>query len=181
MTNRMPALIDKLQETLDAMRTELVASDPPFVPAEAPWMPLALGEVGVLEDSDPGEDNPRVLEYLATCTRLPDDMQAVDETPWCSAYVNWCVTKAGVPGTGSARARSWLQWGHGLLDFKYGCVVILERPPSTTSGHVGFYMGRAKHGAIKLLSGNSNNRVRESDYSADRVLGLRWPSGRIVR
>lgn len=177
---RMPALIERMQETLDAMRTEL-ASDPPFVPAEAPWMPIAMKEVGVLEDSDPGEHNPRILEYLATCTNLPEGMKEMDETPWCAAFINWSVIQAGVPGTGTARARTWMQWGFGLTEFKYGAVVILERPPSPHHGHVGFYIGKSDNGAIKLLSGNSNNRVRESDYDVDRVIGIRWPAGRTVR
>ena len=51
--------------------------------------------------------NPRIEEYFATTTygRHPNS------EPWRSAFVNFCVTQAGVKGTNSALALSWLDWG----------------------------------------------------------------------
>lgn len=45
-----------------------------------PWIPLALHELGVHEVPGAG-DNPRVLEYLATCTANTALLH--DETAWC--------------------------------------------------------------------------------------------------
>ena len=69
----------------------------------------AEGELGQKERKGK-EHNPRILEYLATTT-LGDSARSRDETPWCSAFVNWCVVRAGLEGTSSALARSWLGWG----------------------------------------------------------------------
>ena len=49
----------------------------------------ARGELGVQEDTGPGS-NPRVIEYLHSTT-LEGGAASTDETPWCSAFVNWCV------------------------------------------------------------------------------------------
>lgn len=130
-------------------------------------MEHALGERGVLETPGAG-DNPRVVEYLRTTT-LPLALASEDETPWCSAFVNWCMTRAGVKGTGSAAARSWLSWGHPLEEPRRGCVAVLSRDGG---GHVGFYL-RTVGSQIHLFGGNQNNMVGVRAYDRSRLLGYR--------
>src|SRR5262245_20844734 len=84
----------------------LAAYDGEIVDEEFPWMPLALQEIGVKEYTG-AADNPRIVEYL-TSTTLGSVERSNDETPWCSAFVNWCVAKSGYEGTDSAWAKSWL-------------------------------------------------------------------------
>ena len=132
---------------------------------DAPWMPFAFGEMGVKEI--PGiEDNPRIVEYHAS-TAGPRRVK--DETPWCSSFVNWCVTQAGLDGTRRKSARSWLRWGVQSLP-TIGSVCVLWRVnPVGVYGHVGFYLGRTGNNVI-LLGGNQKNSVCVSTYPAARVL-----------
>ncbi len=74
------------------------------------WIVIAEREVGVRE-TEP--DNPRIQEYLSTATNLSRGQMMQDETDWCSAFVNWCLTQAGYTGTNHALARSWMNWTGG--------------------------------------------------------------------
>jgi uncharacterized protein (TIGR02594 family) len=112
-----------------------------------------------------------VVEYLRTTT-LPDELASQDETPWCSAFVNWCVTHAALKGTGSAAARSWLSWGQPLDKPRRGCIAVLSRDGG---GHVGFYL-RTVGTQIHLLGGNQNNAVCTRSYDRARLLGYRVPA-----
>lgn len=136
--------------------------------SRAPWMAIAMAELGQQEIAGEGS-NARILDYHAT-TRLAARR---DSVPWCSSFVNFCVETAGIAGTGSAAARSWLGWGVDAPDFLPGCVVILSRgnPPK---GHVGFFFGR-EGGKIRLLGGNQNDSVSIASYDPDRVIGWRMP------
>jgi len=137
------------------------------------WMEIARQEEGVAETPGPG-DNPRVVEYLkSTSLGSPDNQN--DETPWCSAFLNWCIEQAGLKGTNSAWARSWLNWGREPeTDEEYqGCICILER--GTNSGHVGFLVDWDDD-RVQLLGGNQGDRVCRAWFDNDRVLGYRVPA-----
>ena len=139
---------------------------------EFPWLEIARQEIGVEEVPGPG-DNPRIVEYLQTTTLgIPDNEN--DETPWCSAFTNFCVTQAGFEGTNSAWARSWLNWGKGAdwNNLIPGSIVVLSR--GTSSGHVGFFVD-ASEDSIKLLGGNQGDKVCEAWFLQDRVIGIRVP------
>lgn len=127
---------------------------------------IAKGEIGQTEV--PGQKhNPRVVEYHQATS-----LQATsDEVPWCSSFVNWCFKTAGQKGTGSAAARSWLNWGDQLKQPIEGCVVVLRRgaPPS---GHVGFFV-RQQGAVVYVLGGNQSDQVKISAYKASDVLSYR--------
>lgn len=135
-----------------------------------PWYSIAQGEIGVKEVAGSG-DNPRILEYLRS-TNLAAPMASHDETPWCSAFANWCVEKSGFAGTDSAWARSWLNWGKSTESPEAGCIVVFSREES--SGHVGFYVSENPT-SIHILGGNMSNQVGEDDYPRSRLLGFRVP------
>ncbi|MAP55132.1 MAG: hypothetical protein CL605_09540 [Altibacter sp.] len=140
---------------------------------DPPWLRTALGELGVREGVGT-ENHPRVLQYLQSCERLPADLQATDATPWCSAFVNWCMEQAGVEGTNSAWARDWLHWGRTITKPRRGDVVVLSRG---SGGHVGFYWsGTAK--TLQVLGGNQKDAVSIAPYSVKRLLGYRRGTGR---
>ena len=146
-------------------------SDAPV--AAFPWFEIAMQELerGVSEVPGSGA-NPRIVEYLRS-TSLGGAMASSDETAWCSAFVNFCVEKAGFAGTDSAMARSWLNWGRGTNNPVTGCIVVFERgaPPS---GHVAFYVSESG-GMIKVLGGNQGNKVSIQEYDRGRLLGFRVP------
>src|SRR5215813_10004556 len=136
---------------------------------EFPWMPIAHQEIGVKEYAG-AADNPRIVEYLSS-TNLGSDERSNDETPWCSAFVNWCVEKAGYEGTDSAWAKSWLAWGTELKSPRRGCICVFTR---NGGGHVAFYVGKTSSG-IKVLGGNQSDEVNTSAYAAGKLLGYRIP------
>jgi uncharacterized protein (TIGR02594 family) len=139
--------------------------------ADPPWLQIALAERGVKEIHG-ARDNPRVLEYLRS-TNLPRPLAAEDETSWCSAFVNWCVERAGFEGTDSAWARSWLHWGRAIAKPQRGCIVVLARG-GPESGHVGFCLGDAGED-IELLGGNQKDSVSVARFPKSQVLGCRLP------
>lgn len=137
---------------------------------DVPWMQRAFSAMGTAEIAG-AADNPAIMEYLDGVglghTR--------DETNWCSAFVNWCMESTSIPGTGSAAARSWLNWGSDCFVPQYGAVTVLWRQsPRSWKGHVGFCVGTSA-GKVWLLGGNQGNRVCVRKFAQSRVLGYRLP------
>jgi uncharacterized protein (TIGR02594 family) len=126
-------------------------------------MSIAEGEIGVKEGN-----NPRITEYFKTTTLGAQP----DSVPWCSAFVNFCVTQSDNKGTDSALARSWLNWGVESDDLVPGCIMVIERG-SPPKGHVGYFVGRDANGTIQLLGGNQSNAVNISSFPNARALGKR--------
>jgi uncharacterized protein (TIGR02594 family) len=152
----------------------------PYIPAldeDFPWMDIAQAELGVSEVPGAG-NNPRVLEYLQSTTNLSRSATSRDETPWCSAFVNWCLEKAGYERTKNALARSWLSWGQPIETPRRGCIVVFQR--ERTFGHVGFYLEETDT-HVKVLGGNQQNletrifEVSEKYYPKSELLGYRIP------
>ena len=101
-----------------------------------------------------------------------------DETAWCGGFVGGVLAKSGlgqhIPNS-FAMARSWLNAGTKLNNPAYGCVVIFWRGSRTgSSGHVGFVVGRDKHGNLMVLGGNQGDAINIKPFSTARVLGYRW-------
>lgn len=133
------------------------------------WMLIAEGELGTSEIIGK-KHNKKILEYQKSTSLQASD----DETPWCSAFVNWVMKQSGIPGTNLANARSWLNWGTAIKEPKIGCVVVLKRGNSAWQGHVGFFVGQ-REGFLKILGGNQGNKVSIQEYPKNSLLGFRWP------
>lgn len=141
-----------------------------FAEAPTPWMSAAHAELGV-SSYPPGDSNPRVTQYHDYTNLWGYD----DKASWCSSFANWCFVQAGIAGTGSALARSWLDWGKPLDAPVPGCVVVLYRDdPGSWKGHVGFFV-RVDAPQIYLFGGNQLERVCENAYPLESVLAYRWP------
>jgi uncharacterized protein (TIGR02594 family) len=147
----------------------------PGTPTTPRWLTVAQGEIGQREINGAAH-NPRILAYQqATSLRATDD-----ETPWCAAFVCWCLEEAGIESTRSSRARSFTSWGRKLVPSEVGpgAVVVFWRGRTRNEGkgHVGFYVGGAPTGTrIAVLGGNQSDSVKIGAYSTDRVLGYYWP------
>jgi uncharacterized protein (TIGR02594 family) len=138
-----------------------------------PWLEIAESKLGQHEIPGP-EANSFIVECLESTTLGTPENQS-DETAWCSAFVNWCITQSGLQGTNSAWARSWLEWGRTpeSEDEWTGAVCVLERGP--TSGHVGFLVDW-EDDWVRLLGGNQGDSVSYVWFPMDRVLGYRVPA-----
>lgn len=147
------------------------------------WLEIALRELGVCEIR--GGENKRIIEYHSTTGLAAKE----DEIPWCSSFVNWCMGKAGIDGTDSAAARSWLNWGVVLEEPLEGCVCVIktrtkgDKATGSASGyHVGFFAG-IKDNRIKLLGGNQGDSVKFSTFGLGsyQIVGYRWPKNTDVK
>jgi len=148
----------------------------------APWMRVALAEMGV-QEARGAANTKRIMEYHAATTMG----SAADSVPWCASFVNWVLAQVNIRGTRSAAAASFTDqnWGRGLETPRYGAIIHLrqkrrsnDRSTGSSSGnHVAFFISQtATH--IKLLGGNQSDSVKESNFSlaSYEVRGIRWPS-----
>ena len=87
------------------------------------WLTLAWADLGVLEA--PGSDNnPKVVRYYADAGHPG---VRGDDVAWCAAFVGACLERAGVGGTRSLMARSYLSWGEALEEPRTGAVAVLSQ------------------------------------------------------
>jgi uncharacterized protein (TIGR02594 family) len=129
---------------------------------------IAKTQIGVKEIVGK-KHNPKILEFGTATSLKPKD----DETPWCATSANWCLMKAGIKGTNSAAARSFLKWGT-KIDVPFeGCLVVFWRGSKTSSkGHVAFYVREtAKY--IYCLGGNQGNEFCIAKYPKEQLLSYR--------
>jgi uncharacterized protein (TIGR02594 family) len=98
-------------------------------------------------------------------------------TAWCAAFVNWCLSQAGVPHLGYATAKSWLEFGTPVAHPVYGCITIIKPSSSTgsTTGHVAFFV-ESQGSKVVLLGGNQGDAVSQVGFKEKNVLGYRWPT-----
>jgi uncharacterized protein (TIGR02594 family) len=98
-------------------------------------------------------------------------------TAWCAAFVNWCLSQAGVPHLGYATAKSWLEFGTPVAYPVFGCLTIIKPSSSTgsTTGHVAFFV-ESRGNKVVLLGGNQGDKVSEVEFRESNVLGYRWPT-----
>lgn len=95
-------------------------------------------------------------------------------TAWCAAYVNASLGQAGIEGTGSNMARSFLEWGQPVDQPQKGDIAVFSRgDPNGPFGHVGFFDSYNEDGSLKILGGNQGNAVSIATYPKSRLLGFR--------
>lgn len=124
----------------------------------------ALKMKGLSERSD----RQTIQKYLASGGKA----NAIDpsQTPWCSAFVNASMARAGIQGTGSLQAASWHNWGEGVQDpstIKAGDVMVRNNVRSGSGSHVEIATGPAykdKDGKWKVptVGGNSSDQVKQN-------------------
>ncbi len=139
---------------------------------------LASRFIGIKE-IDGATHNSQILAMLHLDAKWPKG----DETPWCSAFVNYIAWLCRLPRSKSLRARSWLSVGAHIPLFaaEVGSdVVVLKRGsgkqpgPSVIEapGHVGFYAGRDSD-SVFILGGNQSDSVSVAPFPISRILGVR--------
>ena len=135
-----------------------------------------------LKEVDGATSNPMILAML----QLDASWVTDDETPWCSAMMNFCCWLADAWRSRSLAARSWLLAPNSipLAEATVGDIIILSRgtgkqPDASViqaPGHVGFYMGLSEDGSsVMVLGGNQGNTVSIAPFPKTRVLGVRRP------
>ncbi len=146
-------------------------SPPVPVPAhpanDAPWMPVAIKEIGFHEIGQ----NQGTEKYVkgGKCGAVGD--------PYCAIFANFCLETVGIRGTRSAMARSFEHSDQfvRLAGPAYGAITTLWRgSPGSGLGHVFFYAGENARG-ILALGGNQSDQVCRQYEPRNRVVGYFWP------
>lgn len=139
------------------------------------WMKVARSLDGQREIKG-AKHNPIILRmWEAIKSPIRDD-----ETPWCAAYVGYCLEEAGVRSTRSAAARSYEKWGQRLDEriAPIGAVATFWRgSPSSWQGHTAFFEGWDQRGRLLCRGGNQGDSVNVAPFDRARLTGLWWPSG----
>lgn len=135
-----------------------------------PAYELAQKDIGTWEWAD--GHNPKVVQYFHD---VGHEWVKDDETAWCAAFVGAMLKRAGMPHTGKLNARSYCEWGEGLLlkNAKEGDIVVFSRgDPNGWQGHVGFFV---KHAGkyIEVLGGNQANQVNIKRHPVSRLIAVR--------
>lgn len=135
------------------------------------WLEIARGELGTNEVRG-ARDNARVVEYHQTTTLRATD----DETSWCSSFVNWTMEQAGIRGTDSAAARSWLNWGESVpinsASVRPGDVIVFPRGNNPAQGHVAIVDEVLANGRVRVVGGNQSNGEGQPDGVTESVRTL---------
>jgi uncharacterized protein (TIGR02594 family) len=127
--------------------------------------------------ADAGTDGPHVIGFHAggsasgvvpAAERYRGTNPTGLSTPWCAVFANMILARAGFSGTGSAAARSFAQYGRLASGPAPGVIAVWPH-------HVGFVVGSAGPGRIRVVSGNHNHRVDESTYATRSVMAFRYP------
>ncbi len=143
---------------------------------EPRWLSIARDLIG-LKEIKGEEHEPEILRLW----RDAGLSFTTDEDPWCAALVGGCLARAGIAPSLSGMARSYTHWGIDVLadgkdQIPLGAVVVYSRPPSETSGHVGFAVGLTTEGNIVTLGGNQKDSVNIAPISYTRLIAARWPT-----
>jgi len=141
--------------------------------------------VGISELSGK-KNHPLISWWISLCGF---DLDAADEIPWCSAFVNGMAWDLRLARSSSLAARSWLEVGRiiGLNEASPGWdIVVLKRgldpQPGPdiikAPGHVGIYAGTGLSpnvgvSSVSVLGGNQSNRVSVASFPLARILGIR--------
>lgn len=137
-----------------------------------PWMKIVEAEFNKDTHEVTGGENPNIVKYHQSTSLKATD----DETPWCSAFANYCMQNCGMgyKGTQSAQAISWLNWGQSI-DGRYGAIAVFDHGGGT--GHVTFFLYMDEDGETgNFIGGNQSDQVKISKYKLSDVADFRWPS-----
>ena len=114
-----------------------------------------------------GNANPIIVKFFWDMHMKP----AGDTTPWCAAFVNWCLRQSGIKGTNSASSQSFVDqaWGKEIwkkgdgfpADAKIGDIAVFRHKSDPAHGHVAFFQAidQKNPDTIDVLGGNQLERI----------------------
>lgn len=104
-----------------------------------------------------------------------------EQNAWCAAFVNGVVQQAGMEGTGSWAAKSFLKWGKSVGasdEILKGDVFVFDRGRDPSKGHVGISTGRTGKNAkgettYEMLQGNHGDSVGTTWHTRGGIKAIR--------
>lgn len=116
----------------------------------------AVDEALKMKGLNERRDREQIKMFLDKSKRTSVDPANV---PWCSSFVNAAMEGSGIKGTGSAMARSWLNWGEGVKDprdVKKGDVVATMKHVAIATGSA--YQDKNGRWIVPTVGGNQSLR-----------------------
>lgn len=167
----------------------LVNSQSFDVPEGAPdYLHAAIYDIGISEEINDGRrtrSNPLVESYSEKAIGKRMDARSV---PWCAYWMNAKLIDAGLPGTNSGMARSFLRWGNEVSDgdWKVGDIVVFwrGRRDDGVTGHVAVLLKwNSRH--VYCLGGNQGDKVCIQRFTRSKIIGVRrhrswWQSKTLI-
>lgn len=178
------------QVEIEQARAILEAAPTSSTPVEVARYFLDLGQASDTRAAYvrewPVRANPLIQTlFVATQTNPYGDI-----TPWCAAFVNWCIARAGATRTNagisrehrftsaelartsrSAASGSFRCWTS-VIDPRPGDLAVFREPGSTAAcsgkGHVAFLLERLPGGDLRILGGNQILRGTSGAVTASR-------------
>jgi uncharacterized protein (TIGR02594 family) len=150
------------------------------------WITIARSQIGQHEIAG-AQHNSQIMEYIWTCTNIQETenqrrfvtREGEEGVDWCSAFVNWCLKKAGITGTNHALASSWKEWGTELAGPRQGAICGFNWTGGSRIDHVAFC--DQVDGQWRTLGGNqtdahSGGIVSSVPFAKSAVKFYRWPA-----
>ncbi|WP_296953074.1 TIGR02594 family protein [uncultured Massilia sp.] len=145
-----------------------------IVPADqktAPWMPVAIDEAKKWA----GQDESVITKTGNFHKRVGLGGNMVT-TPWCAAFVNYCLMTVGAPHEKSASSQfpTWSKKFKKIDKPVYGAIMVMrnyfeDSGKAAGTGHVTFVYGKTAQGHIAGLGGNQSDRLKVSQYKVTGV------------
>lgn len=110
--------------------------------------------------------NPLIIYMFAMTQTLPSG----DLTPWCAAFVNFCLYAAGKDGTKHAGSSTFRTYKSEASEPRRGDIVVFRDNEVAWRGHVGFLDQNLRgdnSGMVEVLGGNQSNQIKVSSYERE--------------
>jgi uncharacterized protein (TIGR02594 family) len=118
-----------------------------------------------------------VLFYAATKTKPSGDV-----TPWCAAFMSWCIERVQIASPHSASSRDYRSFGTARWekgsplpgDAKEGDVAVFKSLSNPSNGHVTFFLGvdPKAQARIRGLGGNQSDQIGVTSFRINANLEL---------
>jgi uncharacterized protein (TIGR02594 family) len=137
--------------------------------AELPWVIEARKMLGIHEI--PGPQHNEAILAMWRDSKLGGIKN--DEVPWCAAFVNACLERAGIRSARTDGAKNYLSWGVRLGWPCVGAIGVMRRPGGY---HVFIVLGRDGAGNVAGIGGNQSDQVSIATFDRSMVAGYVWPT-----
>lgn len=125
-----------------------------------------------------GYANPLIVLLFAATNTKP----AGDVTPWCAAFMSWCIERVGKKSEHSASSKDYRAFGSSIWSdggpwpgaTREGDIAVFKSLSNPSSGHVTFFIGPDPKSTSRVivLGGNQSDQIGRSSFRIEGDLRL---------
>ncbi|MCE3269705.1 MAG: hypothetical protein K0S57_102 [Ramlibacter sp.] len=163
-----PPTQDELDDATRILAAAPITKDPLVVARYFENLPDVNKEKQAYNAEWPERANPVIVAFFLQATNYGSPNG--DDTPWCAAFMNWCLMRAGKPRTKSASSGSFRCFAlPATSPHQVGDIAVFKKrgydEPCSGKGHVAFWLAESGDW-VTVLGGNQGDRVKVSKYPA---------------